>query len=523
MKLTIKAVNYKEELLDPPLTAVFDQKGGSVGRAEDNHLVLADNEKVVSSIHANIEYQNGCYYYVDNSLNGTLLINRNQLVRHKKIQLHDQDKLQIGDYDLLINITGEDADILNAIDLPPVKPASKQKPLEEDSSIFFFDQDNDEERIHPKREKIIEDDKFFDSSDIFSDSFEKETFTEYPQPVSSQNNEHNVVADESFVSPILKKHSKEDSDFPDDLTLEDFFGNEEQNAKVFSDDQDDESSIPQSSNKSILKRLGQLANSQTNPNEENASSSLWKNVANGKSYSGSHSSAKQSVIPEEKSDARAARLSHPERAPISKQPVRPRRSFGPMKSSDRWLRIFFKAAGMEVVDDLQEDEISELMQSLGTILRETINGLMTILRGRSELKSQLRVAMTTFKETENNPLKFSPTAEMVLKTFLIDRNPGFLDAVEAIREGFQDVKNHELAVNAGVQVSLLHTLKRFAPHQFEKKFEERLVVNKKARCWKEYKQTYQQLMEEALYDFFGKEFVRAYEEQMDKLHPVRKR
>ena len=104
---------------------------------------------------------------------------------------------------------------------------------------------------------------------------------------------------------------------------------------------------------------------------------------------------------------------------------------------------------MENVDDLQENEISELLHTLGTILRESINGLMTILRGRSELKSQLRVVMTTFKATENNPLKFSPSAEMVLKTFLIDRNPGFLDAVEAIREGFEDIKNHELAVNAG--------------------------------------------------------------------------
>ena len=508
MKLTIKAVHYKEEPLDPPLTAVFDQKGGSVGRAKDNHLVLADNEKVVSSIHANIEYQNGCYYYVDNSLNGTLRLNRNQVVRHQKIQLHDQDRLQIGDYDLLISITGQEIDILNALDPSPVMPTSRKKPLQEDSSISLFEQDDDEKSIGSKKVDLIADDNVFDSS-------EREALTGHPKPNSSLNNEHNDRADQSLVSPVPRKNSIENSDLPEDLTLEDFFGKEENN-KACSDDQGDKISTSQSSNRSILKKIERSANSQTNPKEEKSSSVLWNREANDPSTLAPHPPSKKSKIIKKKSNARFVHAPNLTPSSCSQCPFRS------TTSSDRWLHKFFKAAGMEEVDDLQEYEISELMQTLGTILREAINGLMTILRGRSELKSQLRVAMTTFKETENNPLKFSPTVEMVLKTFLIDRNPGFLDAVEAIREGFQDVKNHELAINVGIQVSLLHTLKRFEPHQFEKKFEERLVMNKKAKCWQEYKQAYQQLMEAALNDFFGQEFVRAYEDQIDKLRPVRK-
>jgi type VI secretion system protein len=517
MKLTIKAVIYKEKPLEPPLTAVFDQRGGSVGRSKGNHLVLADNEKVVSSTHANIKYQNGGYYYVDNSLNGTLFINRNQLVRHKKIQLQDKDRLQIGDYDLLINITGQNADILQPLDPMPVKPLSKQKPLQEDSSVFLFDQDNDEKRIGPKKAEGNEDDHFFDSS-------EKEALTGHSKPITSQNNEHNAEADQSSILSIPRINSKENSDLPDDLTLEDFFGNEEPNPKASSDDQGDKTPSSPSSNKSILKKLEQLVNSQTNPKEVQPSSGLQNRAINDPSALAPHSPFKKSKAAEKISNARSGRQSHhrPGPAPIPTHPNRSQHSIGPTTSSDRWLKEFFKAAGMEEIVDLEKCEISDLMQTLGTILREAIQGLMTILRGRSELKSQLRVVMTTFKETENNPLKFSPTAEMVLKIFLIDKNLGFLDAVEAIREGFQDVKNHESAINAGVQASLLDTLKRFEPHQFEKKFEERLVMNKKARCWKEYKQTYQQLMEEALEDFFGKEFVRAYEEQMDKLRPARK-
>jgi type VI secretion system protein ImpI/type VI secretion system protein len=277
-----------------------------------------------------------------------------------------------------------------------------------------------------------------------------------------------------------------------------------------------------SSNKSILRHLDKSASNKKNPKKENASPDGYNRRANAASASIHHSSAQKGMTSEEKSNARSMRPSSSGRASIPTQPSSSRPSFRSTSTSDRWLQNFFKAAGMENVDNLQENDISELMHTLGMILRESINGLMTILRGRSELKSQLRVVMTTFKATENNPLKFSPSAETVLKTFLIDRNPGFLDAVEAIREGFEDIKNHELAVNAGVQVSLLHTLKRFDPDQFEKKLEERFVINKKARCWKEYRQAYRQLIEEALDDFFGKEFVRAYEEQMNKLRPVRK-
>lgn len=445
MTLTIKVMLYKEKPLDSPLVAVFDQKGGSVGRSKENHLVLNDNAKVVSSIHANIEYKNGCYYYVDNSLNGTLLINRDQLVRHKKIRLHDQDKLQIGDYDLLISITEKEDDILNTIDSLPEKFPKKPMPPQEDSSLFFLDQNNEEESIGIEKSDIINldmvnNDKFFDSSDIFSDSSEKKLFTEYPKSISSIKNEHNVVTHESFTPPEPAKHSKGNTNFPEDLTLDDFFGNEEQNVKSTPNAKDNASPNLSPSNRRILKKLGKLANNQKKPNEKNASTGVCNGKSNARTSLAHHPSAKGGVTDEKKRSARSKRPSSSGRTSIPAFSPSSRPSFRSIAASDRWLQIFFKAAGMEDVGDLQEKEISELMYTLGTILKEAINGLMTILRGRSELKSQLRVVMTTFKATENNPLKFSPTAEMVLKTFLIDRNPGFLDAVEAIREGFEDVK-----------------------------------------------------------------------------------
>jgi type VI secretion system FHA domain protein len=175
------------------------------------------------------------------------------------------------------------------------------------------------------------------------------------------------------------------------------------------------------------------------------------------------------------------------------------------------------AAGIEETGVYSGEECSELIRSIGSMLKELVDGLMTVLRGRSELKSQLRVSMTTLKPVENNPLKFSPNVEEALKSCLLNKHPGFIDAVDAIHEGFEDIKNHQLAITAGIQASLVSILKRFEPERFSEKFSEGLVLQKKAKCWDEYRQAYRQIVEEALEDFFGEVFVRAYEEQIDKL------
>jgi type VI secretion system FHA domain protein len=151
------------------------------------------------------------------------------------------------------------------------------------------------------------------------------------------------------------------------------------------------------------------------------------------------------------------------------------------------------------------------------VFRELIDGLMTVLRARSELKSHFRVSMTVLQSGENNPLKFSPTVNEALKLLLTKNQPGFIDAVDAVREGYQDVMNHQLAITAGIQASLMSLVSRFDPQKFASKYEEGFVLQKKAKCWDAYRQAYRDIAREALENFFGEEFVRAYEEQMSKL------
>jgi type VI secretion system FHA domain protein len=198
-------------------------------------------------------------------------------------------------------------------------------------------------------------------------------------------------------------------------------------------------------------------------------------------------------------------------------------SVTPSKASSDLLAVFLEAAGIEdAAEHIMKDDAT-LMRVIGLVLHELVSGLMTVLRGRSELKSQLRVSMTTLKPTENNPFKFSPTVEEALKTCLMNNHPGFTDAVEAVREGYDDIKNHQLAVTAGIQASLAGILKQFDPQRFTDKFKEGLVLQKKAKCWDAFKQAYPQIVERAIEDIFGVDFIRAYEAQIEKLRAHRKK
>ena len=60
--------------------------------------------------------------------------------------------------------------------------------------------------------------------------------------------------------------------------------------------------------------------------------------------------------------------------------------------------------------------------------------------------------LTRFRPTDNNPLKFSANVEDALHNLLVKRNPAFLQPVEAFEDAFDDLRAHQLAMLAGMQV-----------------------------------------------------------------------
>ncbi|NNG05229.1 MAG: type VI secretion system-associated FHA domain protein TagH, partial [Inquilinus sp.] len=197
----------------------------------------------------------------------------------------------------------------------------------------------------------------------------------------------------------------------------------------------------------------------------------------------------------------------------------------PGGGSDALLAAFLAGAGLEP-GDLPAAAAEETMRTLGAAFREMVQGLHENLLARSEIKSEFRLERTMIRPQENNPLKFSPTVDEALRALLKGGTGAYLPAVPAVREGFKDIKAHQIAVMAGMQTALTALLGRFDPHHLEKRLKRQSVLDsilpaaRKAKYWELYEDMYKQIAEEAEDDFqslFGREFAGAYESQVKKL------
>lgn len=174
----------------------------------------------------------------------------------------------------------------------------------------------------------------------------------------------------------------------------------------------------------------------------------------------------------------------------------------------------------------------DLMRLIGSLLRESTRGAVELLVARAALKREMRAEMTMIVAKENNPLKFSPSAEVAMQYLLSPALPGFMPAQPAMRDAFNDLRAHQLAVMAGMRSALDSVLLRFDPVRLEADLTQRSALSallpslRKARLWDTFEDLFSQLSSEAHDDFeelFGQAFLDAYEEQLDRLAAERER
>jgi type VI secretion system FHA domain protein len=168
-------------------------------------------------------------------------------------------------------------------------------------------------------------------------------------------------------------------------------------------------------------------------------------------------------------------------------------------------------------------------RELGEILRIVVAGVMDVLAARDKIKEEFRIRQTTFKSTDNNPLKFSANAEDALYNLLVKRNPAYLGPVDAFEDGFADLRNHQLAMLAGMRVAYEAMLRRFDPERLRERFDEKgtrgalLPMPGRMRYWEQFGEHYRDMVkdpEASFRELFGAEFTRAYEEQMLRLRTL---
>ena len=165
----------------------------------------------------------------------------------------------------------------------------------------------------------------------------------------------------------------------------------------------------------------------------------------------------------------------------------------------------------------------EVIESFGQILRIVVSGTMDLLRVREGVKDEFRMKMTTFKASDNNPLKFSANVEDALHNLLVKRNAAYLTPVDAFRDAFQDARNHQVAMFEGLRVAFGSMLREFEPDGLEEKFEKQgrgSLLSGRRKYWELYREWYGTVAQDAdsaFRNLFGEEFARAYEEQLQRL------
>jgi type VI secretion system protein ImpI len=115
-------------------------------------------------------------------------------------------------------------------------------------------------------------------------------------------------------------------------------------------------------------------------------------------------------------------------------------------------------------DLVAQRDPEELAEQIGKVLRLVVENLMQLLNARQQAKRLAQSAHhTVIQSTNNNPLKFCPSAEDALRIMFGPNNPGYLDAERAIVQGFTDLKAHELKTYAAIQHALMRLMADLDP------------------------------------------------------------
>lgn len=216
------------------------------------------------------------------------------------------------------------------------------------------------------------------------------------------------------------------------------------------------------------------------------------------------------------------RLDVPSLAP-SRPPADPSAPVSVDAEAQLW-QAFCDGAGLRL--PLPAGSGAERMRVLGRVTRSAVEGTLQLMAVRASTKHEMRAAVTQIQARSNNPLKFAPDAKVALEQLLQPPARGFLDGPAAMDDAMQDLVGHAIASVAGMRSAIEGMLDRFDPQQLEAQLakgsvlENLLALNRRSRLWELYLQHHRAIREEAQEDFhtlFGKAFVAAYEQQIERL------
>lgn len=497
MLLTLKVLSCRGLPPAEPKSICFDQGKGTIGRASDNDLVLPDPENFISRHHAEIKYEGGRYILFDTSLSGTV-IDGGEPLKKSSAELREGMRIYIGDYELGVHLQESaqdeasldgipESELLTDIVTPVGYPYTENRPgadaLSDPDEAPRFDFTGDS------------DDPFADLLDLQPKA---------PDPLAPLEKKPSLQ--DNFEPPNAHLEEAESPAVPDDFDFEELFGTsfpiepevEEKSQPAAPKPAGDDGPPAESFDFGLPEPE---FDSDAKPSGHEIFPESWQVVQHPERPARAEAPQTE-VTPRKKPDERPSRVSASQEG--NRQAI-------PM------FKVLMEAIGIDETDFPRGVSEEATVRLIGLMFRDLVEGMMILLRSRAELKSQVRVSVTTIRPFENNPLKFTVTVEDALNTLLKPRQRGYLKPLDAIQNAFGDLSNHQLAMTAGIQASLIDVLKKFDPERFGSQIQSGLFKNKDAKCWEAYAKAYEQLVSEGIDNFFGTTFVNAYEKQIRAL------
>ena len=208
-------------------------------------------------------------------------------------------------------------------------------------------------------------------------------------------------------------------------------------------------------------------------------------------------------------------------APLAAQPPAPQPApAAPVAPAlpDDFRRLL--ARGANVPEQTFAQDRQQLAEQLGILLRLVTENLRQLLNARLQAKRLARVSnQTTIEALDNNPLKFSPSTEDALRIMFGPTTASYLNAQEALEEGFGDLKEHQVRTYAAMQQALAMIVADLDPQAIENATEadrglSGMIGSRKARLWDAYVARWQAKtrgQDGGLVDVFMQYFAECYD------------
>jgi type VI secretion system protein len=178
------------------------------------------------------------------------------------------------------------------------------------------------------------------------------------------------------------------------------------------------------------------------------------------------------------------------------------------------LDAFFRGAGVQP-QWLDEKQAEQVLQRLGQLMREVVLGANQNLHVTAEQKNVMRV--TTNELKSKNALKVSTSIDEALTQLLLSDSADYLPAVDAVREAFTEIKQHQQHLLAAMRTAVTDYITRLDPEELENKIGRGnglLNAANKLKYWDLFKDLYEVVAQRQPGQFphqFIEELARAYE------------